>query len=78
MPTFPYSGRHVVASVVDGLANVETSVAAQRVDVEYNPHAVAPEELTEIIREKDLEVSEATPGTVIFRDHVIAMTSCGS
>lgn len=33
----------------------------QRVDIEYNPHAVEREEFLEIIREKDYEVIEVTP-----------------
>ena len=44
-----------------GVTNVETSVENQRVEVKYNPHAVEREELAEIIREKDFEVSELTP-----------------
>ena len=44
-----------------GVTDVQTSVENQRVEIEYNPHAVEREELAEIIRERDFDVSGVTP-----------------
>ena len=46
-----------------GVTDVQTDVERQRVEVDYNPHAVEREELIEIIREKDFDVSEVTPAS---------------
>lgn len=46
-----------------GMTDVQTDVESQRIEVDYNPHAVEREELIEIIREKDFDVSEVTPAS---------------
>ena len=43
-----------------GVTDVQTDVESQRVEVEYNPHAVEQEKFIAIIREKDFDVSEVT------------------